>query len=89
MMRAGFERDVERCSARLCAGFFERDHFGVLGLRIGVKSAADDLAILHQHGADSGIRAGAPQPLPGQLQRFIHEWASHHCIAITPQKATR
>ena len=80
LMRARFECDVERGSARLRASFFERDHFGVLGLRVGVKSAPDDLAVLHQYGADGRIRAGAAQALAGQFQRFVHEWASHHFI---------
>ena len=67
----GSRVDIQGGAARLFAGLFERDDFGVFHAGVGVEAAAHHFAIAHQHGADQWIGAGQAHGLcaPGPALR--------------------
>ena len=79
VMRAGLERDVERRAACRRAGAAQRLDFGVRpAARLG-PAAADNVAVLDDHGADRRIGPGAAEPAPSEAKRKRHEAPVRRC----------
>ena len=73
VMRAWFQRDIERGAARLRAGLRQSFNFG-MGTAAGLgPAAADNHAVLHQHGADRGVRPSIAEPTTAERQSELHE----------------
>ena len=72
MSAAGFQRDIQRCSAGgLLAS--EGEDFGMGTAGLLMPALVNDLSAADQHGADSRIRAGPADATLGELQRQLHE----------------
>ena len=78
---ARFEIDVHGCAARVLAGGFERNDFGVAQAVVGVEAFGDHFAVAHEHRADHGIGAGEPPPARGELQSSRHEFLIMAAVA--------
>jgi hypothetical protein len=73
VMRAGFERHVQRGAAGRVAGTRERLSLGV-GAPTRLRPAApDDDTVLDDHRTDRGIGPGTPEPTPAKRKREPHE----------------
>ena len=70
---AGLEGAVERRVAGGLAGLPQDDALRVCFAGAGVPAGPDDDAVPHEHGADQGIRMGAPAALLGERAGFVHE----------------
>jgi hypothetical protein len=75
MVRAGFERHIERGAARHRAGAPQRLDLGMRSASGLGPAAADDFAVLDDHRADRGIRPSPAKPASAQHKRQRHKSA--------------
>ncbi len=83
VMRAGFERDVERRTARGLACPAQRLDLGMRPAAGLGPAAADNHAILDDHRADRRIGPGAAKPAPAERKRQRHEAEQSSMLCAT------
>ena len=66
-MAARFKSHVHRCALRRITRIPQRHDFGMLHTGPGVKSAPNNLVIVHDHSTHRWIWTGSPGPLLGKL----------------------
>src|SRR5262249_10550827 len=76
VVRARFERDVQRRPTRAIARYGQRHHLGVRRPTSRVPALADDLAVALEHGANERMRPlDLPPPPLGELERPLEAQA--------------
>ena len=74
MVRAGFERDVNGCAARVARGR-QRPDLGVVATRFLVPAFADDPAVPNEDATDHRVRRGRVTAARGEFERARHPGA--------------